>query len=148
MGEVDGMLRNRASWVHGRNRNDIGLTAQTGIWGTTMQTASDFHRIRRTRQLTSLLLAGAACLMLNVIPPAATVAQDNRFARVCAEHEVNAITSLEDHAAANDVPADQLSAAGTTMLEARMTCYAGKVNEALALYERVIFLQNRVAHKP
>jgi hypothetical protein len=33
------------------------------------------------------------------------------------------------------------------LLEARLTCYAGKVDEALALYQRVIDLKGRIADK-
>ena len=112
-----------------------------------MQPATELQLIRRSRLLTSMLLAVCACIVLKVAGTRATAAQDNIFARVCAEQEVKAITSLEDHGAAKDVPDDQLSAAAFTMLEARLTCYAGKVDEALALYQRVIDLKSHVAKK-
>ena len=112
-----------------------------------MQALTDHQLIGRGRRLTSILLAVGACLVLNVTAPRATAAQDNVFARVCAEQEVKAIMSLEDHGTANDVPADQLGAAGLIVLEARSTCYAGKVDEAVALYQRAIDLKGRVAAK-
>lgn len=112
-----------------------------------MQASTEYHLIGRSRRLTSVLLAVGACFVLKVTAPRATAAQDNVFARVCAEREIKAITSLEDHGIANDVPTDQLSAAGLMMLEARMTCYAGKVDEALALYQRLIELKGRFATK-
>jgi len=46
-----------------------------------------------------------------------------------------------------DVPADQLGVAGLIMLEARSTCYAGKVDEAVALYQRAIDFKGRFAAK-
>ena len=110
-----------------------------------MQAVSELQLIRKSRLLTSMLLAVGACLVLKVTAPWA--AQNNVFARVCAEQEIKAITSLEDHAIANDVPSDQLGAAGLMMLEARLTCYAGKVDEALALYQRVIDLKGPVTKK-
>jgi hypothetical protein len=108
-----------------------------------MQPSTDHHLTDR-RRLTSILLAIGAYFVLNVTAPRAA---DTVFARVCTEQEVKAITSLEDHGIANDVPADQLGAAGLTMLEARSTCYAGKVDEALALYQSVIDVKGRVAAK-
>ena len=112
-----------------------------------MQALTDHQLIGRSRRLTPILLAVGACFVLNVTAPRATAAQDNVFARVCAEQEVKALTSLEDHGIANDVPADQLGVAGLIVLEARSTCYAGKVDEAVALYQRAIDLQGRVAAK-
>jgi hypothetical protein len=112
-----------------------------------MQALTDHQPVGRSRRLTSILLAVGAWFVLNVTAPRAIAAQDNVFARVCAEQEVKAITSLEDHGIANDVPADQLGAAGLMMLEARSTCYAGRVDAAVALYQLVIDLKGRVAAK-
>jgi hypothetical protein len=109
-----------------------------------MQTTTDHTLVGRSRRLISILLAVGPCFVLQVTAPRAA---DNIFALVCAEQEVKAITSLEDHGIANDVPADQLGAAGLMMWQARETCYAGKVDEALALYQRVIDLESYVAAK-
>ena len=63
-----------------------------------------------------------------------------QLARECAVKEVAAITAIEDHGNADDVPANRLGEAGQTMLDARLACYAGRVTEALALYDRVLAL--------
>lgn len=66
--------------------------------------------------------------------------QAGQFARECALKEIAVITLIEDHGAAEDLPAERLGDAGLTMLRARMTCYEGRVGEALALYESVFDL--------
>jgi hypothetical protein len=54
-------------------------------------------------------------------------AQAGQFARECALKETMVITLIEDHAAAEDLPADRLGDAGLTMLRARLACYEGRV---------------------
>src|SRR5215468_7108984 len=53
-------------------------------------------------------------------------AQPGQFARECALMETMVITLIEDHAVAEDLPADRLGNAGLTMLRARMACYQGR----------------------
>jgi hypothetical protein len=62
------------------------------------------------------------------------------FAAICAQKEVQAITLIEDHAAADDLAPDTLSETGATMLRARLACYDGHVSEAVALYEQILSL--------
>ena len=62
------------------------------------------------------------------------------FAHECALMEVRVITLIEDHGAAEDLPADRLGNAGLTMLRARLACYDGRVGEALALYQSILEL--------
>ena len=66
--------------------------------------------------------------------------QAGQFARECALKEIAVITLIEDHGAAEDLPAERLGDAGLTMLRARMTCYKGRVGEALALYDSILDL--------
>jgi hypothetical protein len=66
--------------------------------------------------------------------------QAAQFARECALKETTVITLIEDHGAAEDLPADRLGDAGLTMLRARLACYEGRVGEALALYESIFDL--------
>jgi hypothetical protein len=66
--------------------------------------------------------------------------QAGHFARDCALKETTVITLLEDHGAAEDVPADRLGNAALTMLHARSVCYEGRVAEALALYQTILDL--------
>jgi hypothetical protein len=66
------------------------------------------------------------------------------FPSACGTMEIRVLTVIEEHGAAGDVSSDRLSAAAMTMLLARSTCYAGRVGEALALYEGALAL-GRVA---
>ena len=66
--------------------------------------------------------------------------QAGQFARECALKETAVITLIEDHGAAEDLPADRLGGAGLMMLRARLACYEGRVGEALALYESIFDL--------
>ncbi len=62
------------------------------------------------------------------------------FAAECAGKEITVITLIEEHAAAADLSADRLGNAGLTLLRARMACYAGRVGEALVLYDSILSL--------
>ena len=64
--------------------------------------------------------------------------EDATLAPICAEREVQVITLLEDHALAQDVASDRLGEAGLARLEAQMTCYQGRVAEAVSIYDRII----------
>ncbi len=77
-----------------------------------------------------------------LVGPGNAMAQEQavRLARECAVKEVAAITAIEDHGEADDLPASRLGEAGQTMMDARSACYQGRVGEALALYDRVIAL--------
>lgn len=66
--------------------------------------------------------------------------QSGQFAPECAAKEVTVITLIEEHGAAEDMPADRLGNAGLTMLSARTACYEGRVGEALALYDSILGL--------
>jgi hypothetical protein len=83
-------------------------------------------------------LAVVACLAMAI--SATAQGQAGQFARECALKETMVITLIEDHGAAEDLPADRLGEAGLTMLRARLTCYEGRVGEALALYDSILDL--------
>jgi hypothetical protein len=93
-------------------------------------------QFRSRRMLSALALS--ACLGMTL--SAMAQAQAVQFARECALKETEAITVIEDHGTAEDLPADRLSSAGLTMLRARLTCYEGRVSEALALYDSILAL--------
>jgi hypothetical protein len=69
---------------------------------------------------------------------AMTQGRAEQLAQECALKEVKVITLIEDHGAAQDLPADLLGNAGLTMMHARSVCYAGRVEEALALYQSIL----------
>ena len=83
-------------------------------------------------------LAFVACLAMAI--SATAQGQAGQFARECALKETMVITLIEDHGAAEDLPADRLGDAGLTMMRARSACYEGRVAEALALYDSILDL--------
>ncbi len=58
----------------------------------------------------------------------------------CSQRDITVITLIEDHGAADDVSADRLYSAVLTQLRARSACYAGRIKEALALYDSILDL--------
>ena len=90
----------------------------------------------RARGLPALALGASLAMTLSAIAQAQAV----QFARECALKEIQVITVIEDHGAAEDLPAARLGDAGLTMLRARSACYEGSVGEALALYESILDL--------
>jgi hypothetical protein len=77
-------------------------------------------------------------LILNGLPAAAMASEAVTFSPDCAHREVQVITLIEDHGEKQDVSSDKLAQAGFDMLQAREACYAGRVSEALALYDRIM----------
>src|SRR5262245_49141550 len=70
--------------------------------------------------------------------PASANEQSTPFAPICAEREVQVITLLEDHGRVQVTAADALGEAGLARMEAQTTCYAGRVAEAVSLYDGII----------
>ena len=93
-------------------------------------------RFRERRLLPALTLVASIAMTVGAVAQA----QAGQFARECALKEVAVITLIEDHGAAEDLPADRLGNAGLTMLRARSTCYEDRVGEALALYDSILDL--------
>jgi hypothetical protein len=93
-------------------------------------------RFEERRALPALALVASLAMATSAMAQA----QTGQLARECALKETAVITLIEDHGAAEDVPADRLGAAGLTMLRARLNCYEGRVAEALALYESILDL--------
>jgi hypothetical protein len=91
---------------------------------------------RERRMLPALALV--ACLAMTV--SAMSQGQAGQLSRECALKETAVITLIDDHGAAEDLPAARLSEAGLTMLRARAVCYEGHVGEALAVYQSILDL--------
>ena len=64
-------------------------------------------------------------------------AQDTASLRLCAARDVEAVTLIEDHGEANDIPPEQLAKAALTQMEARFACSSGRTEEGMALYNDV-----------
>ena len=56
----------------------------------------------------------------------------------CTLRDLQLVTSIEAHGEAQDVPAAKLAAAFFAILDARRACAAGRVDEALAIYDGVV----------
>src|SRR5258708_4984138 len=105
---------------------------------------SIFDRLRCrahcARMLRVLLPLAGAMAMLAAATGASAEWQSGSFAMACALKETKAITLIEDHGEAGDLPSDSLGDAGLAMLRARSACYEGSVSEALALYDGILNL--------
>ncbi len=93
-------------------------------------------RLRERRLLPALAVVASLAMTISAMAQW----QVGQFAPECALKEVTVITLIEDHGAAEDLPADRLANAGLTWLRARSACYEGRVGEALALYESILDL--------
>lgn len=91
---------------------------------------------------TIVCAAFGACLALGIGASAQGQinGQADAFASECAAKDITAVTLIEEHGEAEDLPAERLSAATFTVLRARSACYDGRVGEALALYDRILDL--------
>ena len=83
-------------------------------------------------------LAFAASLAMTI--GATAQEQTGQFAKECALKEITVITLIEEHQAADDLPAERLGNAVQALMRARSACYEGRVGEALALYEGILDL--------
>ena len=57
----------------------------------------------------------------------------------CALRDLQLVMSIEAHGEAQDVPGDKLADAYSMMMAAREACAAGRIEEALAAYDRIGF---------
>jgi hypothetical protein len=60
------------------------------------------------------------------------------FTRGCAARDLQILMLIEESENTDAVAADKLSDAMLAMLEARIVCHAGRVMDAMALYDRVV----------
>lgn len=93
-------------------------------------------------QITGIRRAFAASILgTSLVMVTGTIAQGQPgFARECAAKEITTITLIEDHGEAAVLPPERLHDAAETQLRARSVCYAGRVDEALALYDSILAL--------
>jgi hypothetical protein len=66
----------------------------------------------------------------------AAAAERPRMA-ACAERDLKLVIALADHGEAQDVPAGKLNTAFLALVEARAACAAGRIDEALAIYDGI-----------
>lgn len=87
------------------------------------------------RALSALTLGASLVLAISAVAQ-----NQGSFARECAVREIVVITLIEDLGEAGALPSDQLHGAAQTQLRARFVCHAGRIEEALALYDSVLAL--------
>jgi hypothetical protein len=63
----------------------------------------------------------------------------------CTARDLKLITQLNQHSEAQDVPAADLRKAFLALVDARKICFAGRVEEALAIYDGVTFTGGKTA---
>ena len=86
----------------------------------------------------SLLVLGA--FLIWAVSTDGAVSQSAQGWADCSTRDVNAVTLIENHGAAADVPAERLFGATLVVFEARKACNEGRFSEARALYELVLTL--------
>lgn len=75
------------------------------------------------------------------------MAADNPDRAQCAARDLKLLTSINEHGEAQDVPADDLRTAFFSLVRARGFCTAGRVDEALAIYDGVAIGSSKTAQK-
>jgi hypothetical protein len=85
-----------------------------------------------------LVAVALGIFLLSGLPARSFAADSAAFSLECAHREVQVITLIEDHGSKQDVSSDKLAEAGLKMLQARATCYEGRVAEAVALYDSIM----------
>ena len=60
------------------------------------------------------------------------------FTRGCAARDLQILMVIEERENTDAVSAEKLSDAMLAMLEARLVCYAGRVTDAMALYDSIV----------
>jgi len=83
-------------------------------------------------------LCGLLCAALAFAVPPSASEHANKFTPACAERDLRAITFIEQHGDAGDIPPAVLAEAGLVHLQARLSCLLGNEALALAMYDRVL----------
>ena len=82
-------------------------------------------------------LRGLVCASLVVSLPAGAAERADKFTPACAERDLRAISFIDRHGDAGDVPTAALAEAGLAYLQARLSCLLGNEALALAMYDRI-----------
>jgi hypothetical protein len=77
----------------------------------------------------------------------AAMAAENPDRAQCAARDLKLLTAINEHGEAQDVPADDLRAAFFSLVRARGFCTAGRVDEAVAIYDSVAIGSSKTAQK-
>jgi hypothetical protein len=75
------------------------------------------------------------------------MAADNPDRARCAARDLKLLTAINEHGEAQDLPADDIRNAFFALVKARGVCAAGRVEEALAMYDSVVMGASKTAQK-
>ena len=75
------------------------------------------------------------------------MASDNPDRAQCAARDLKLLTAINEHGEAQDLPADDIRTAFFALVKARGVCAAGRVDEALAMYDGVVMGASKTAQK-
>jgi hypothetical protein len=65
----------------------------------------------------------------------------------CAARDLKLLTSINEHGEVQDLPADDIRNAFFVLVKARGICAAGRVDEALAMYDSIVMGSSKTAQK-
>ncbi len=77
-------------------------------------------------------------ISLLVISASTAVAQSKTALQLCAARDVEVVILIEDHGDAADIAPERLAKAGLDQMQTRLTCTAGRTEEAVAIYDGII----------
>jgi hypothetical protein len=69
---------------------------------------------------------------------AATTEHTQGGSTACASRDLNLVTTIEEHGAAQDISPEQLAGAAFTMMRARNACRQGHIADAINIYDSVL----------
>ena len=78
------------------------------------------------------------CIVALLLGVNAAIAEMTSGPKLCAARDLEVVVLIEDHGAANDIPAERLSNAALAQLDARAVCFKRGAPEGIALYDDII----------
>ena len=103
--------------------------------------------ITRLTRLPAMLALGMFAVVAADQSLSSAIAAEINGSVQCASRDLRLLMSIESHGEAADVSAEKLGEAVLSMMKARAACAAGRVGEALAIYDSVFILHARPQEK-
>jgi hypothetical protein len=84
--------------------------------------------------------------MIRLVGVSSAMAVEPADLTQCALRDLRIVTSIETHGEAQDVPPAKLAGAFVTLMNARAACAAGRIQEALAIYDGITLASSLGRH--
>jgi hypothetical protein len=84
------------------------------------------------------IAVGAFALLVLAVPAQSQPDQANAFAPECAARDLEVVILIEQQGQGEEVASERVAHEAMTMMLAREVCAAGRVNEAIAIYDSII----------